>query len=282
MFDLSLSPSQVELLVRPGTLTTQAINITNNDSRPITLIPSLERWQASGSDGSVSYVTDMVKTTPDLLTFSLMNSDRLLNQPFTIAPYSQQQLVVKLKAAPDQIGDQYQTLFLTQVNTFSPDQTAATATGKIGVHFLVSVSAADQISYKGAITEFYAAPFFKDTFFTPIILHALVDNQSDYYFKTLGHLVIAKGNKTVSDITLEPTNVAARHPRSLAYTLNPPFWPGVYTANLTLDPATHTPVQTAYFFVFPFSLTALILILAAILFIFKKRHHPPVITAPTS
>lgn len=290
-FNITLSPPQLEVFLAPGQAFTQAYNITNNDSSPITLVPSVESWQAVGSDGLVQYLSADEAANTTLVNFSLANADTHLNQPFTIAPNSTRQIVLKITPRLKVQGDSYHTLFLTQVNPLTFHDTAALTYGKIGSHVLISVSPTEKVTYQARISQFTSSPFLKDLFFSDITLSATVDNAGEFYFKTIGDLTITKNGAEYKKFTLAPLNVAAHSSRRIlclskplpsgalaaeGCTLSAPFWPGVYTATLTLSDALNTPPLTRSFFVFPyyFALAATLITLLLVAYLKAIRHAP--------
>ena len=54
-FNLSLSPSQIEFVLKPGVTLTQAYQVTNESDQPITLNTQVLPFLPSGNNGSVVY-----------------------------------------------------------------------------------------------------------------------------------------------------------------------------------------------------------------------------------
>lgn len=293
MFNLSLTPNQLQTIISPGATYIKTFDIKNFDTNPITIIASIQAWEPSGNDGSLTYLSEEItKSSP--FTFSLANAAVKLNQPFTIPGSGTQQLVLKIAPAATFQGDGYFTLFLTQstANTVSSLSQSAAA-GKMGVHLLLSSTATELKGQSATISQFRTSPFFKDSFFSPIQFTGLINNQSDYLFKTAGIITITKNDQVVSQLPLSPDLVLAHHDRQLRClsadtthnqicTLASPIWPGIYQATLQFDTTISVPKTTVTFFVFPYYLALSIIILATAFFagwkikFAIKKNKPPV------
>ena len=278
MFNLTLSPSQVELLAKPGITITQAFDITNNSDSIITLNTSVRSWQPIGTSGLVSY--SGVLSNPHF-EFSLANSDIHLGQIFSLKPGQKQQLVLKIKSQNETpLADSYFTFFVSQDanNSLNPNQIGAQTSAEIGSHLLISTSSTENITAKASISKFTVSPKFKDIFFSKLTFNGIVNNESAHFFKTDGKIIISKNNLTLQELTLFPHNVLADYSRQInclqnneptPCTLNPPFWPGNYTATLESNHAT----ATINFFIFPFSFTFTLGLVALLaIFIIKITH----------
>lgn len=267
-FDLSLSPSQLELIAKPNSTAIYTYQLTNNTYQNLSLFISLEPWQPQGNDGSVSY--SQVPVNPHL-TFSLSNADLKLNQTFTLPPQTTKQLILKIKtdsSAP--LNDSYYTLFVNQNLSDFGNSNHSTVTAKIGSHLLISIANTDHLPQKGQIQPLIINPKLKDIFFTPLRVSTEVKNITDYYFPISGTLTLSKNNLTIKEIKLSPDNVLAHHSRQLQYSFSPPFWPGKYTATLTTPFA---PNASASFYIFPFSLLALLPLVILLTFLFRYKHR---------
>lgn len=276
-FNLSLSPPQLEILTQPGKTIIQAYNVYNNDDQPITLKSSIESWLPQGNDGSVVYLPI---STPSLVSFSLSNSEFQLDQPFTIAPKQKRQVILKIKTEPNTMGDSYHTLFLTQINT-ATSPNSSTASGKVGSHILISTSPNQTPPYQAKLIKITASPKLIDVFTSPIQISSEVENLGNFFFTAQGKITITKSGQTIKVMALDPTNVAAQSSRVLnclenqqpvSCTLNPPLWPGIYTATISLDHPASTKALSTTFFVFPYWLALILLTFSLLtILILKKR-----------
>lgn len=276
-FNLSISPLQTEFMARPGATFTQAYQITNNSQNTISLTTSIESWQPQGTDGSVQYLTQPITG----FVFGLNNADLKLGQNFNLRPGESRQLVLKVKLDPDTpLKDSYFTFFVNKIPSGIDSDTGAAVSGRIGSHLLISTSAQENPQVTAKISDFKSTPQIKDIFFTPIQFNALIDNTSNYFFHTFGKISINKNGQTQKELNLQPNNVLAHHSRSILCSesslcsIHPPFWPGAYTATLSLDASASAASASTTFYVFPISpLIFAIFIGLIILLLRRPRRH---------
>jgi len=275
-FDLTLSPAQLEYVLKPGVTIIQAYNIINNSDSSITLSTEVLPWIPSGTDGSVNY--DQAVSNPNI-EFSLGNSDIQLGQPFVLAGGGKQQLVLKIKTNSSiPLADNYYTFFVYQNSeTASSKNNYSQAVGKIGSHLLLTVSDVENPKVESKIENFSIAPKIKDVFFGPITFKGQIKNNSDFFFKINGKITITKNDKTIKEFTLNSDNVLNHYSRSFSCSaennvcqLNPPLWPGHYKVNVSLDPSLNAKSYDTSFYVLPISPVIFILFVVGIIFGIKK------------
>lgn len=274
MFNLTLSPPQIEFVLKPGITLIQAYQITNNSQESITLNTEVLPFLPQGDNGSVSYSSLLANPN---ISFSLNNANLKLGQPFTLAPRESQQLVLKIKTSPEtELADYYSTFFVYQSTDLSANDTnLSQSIGKIGSHVLLSVSESEFPKIEGLVKKFTITPKIKDVFLTPINFSTQVQNNTNYFFKSLGKITISKNQKIIKQLNLDSQNVLANHNRLLqcenqtSCSLAPPLWPGAYTATLEFDSNLNIPTTTTSFWVLPLSPIALIL--SIIFFIYSFR-----------
>jgi len=274
MFNLSLSPPQTEFVLKPGVTLTQAYEVTNNSSESITLNTEVLPFIPQGDNGSVSY--SALLANPNI-AFSLNNANLQLGQPFTLAPQESRQLVLKIKTSSDtQLADYYSTFFVYQTNDMSANSdTFSQSTGKIGSHILLSISNTEFPKIEGQIKKFSAFPKIKDVFFTPINFSIQIQNQTNYFFKSIGKITISKNQKIIKQLALESQNVLANHQRSIlcknqtTCTLSPPLWPGKYIATIEPDSNLNIPPISTSFWILPLSPIAFIFSIFFIVYLFR-------------
>jgi len=274
MFDLSLSPSQIEFVLKPGVTLTQAYQVTNESNQTITLNTQVLPFLPSGNNGSVTY--NNLISNPNI-TFSLNNADLTLGQPFTLEPQETRQLVLKIvTSSQTQLTDYYSTFFVYQ----SPDDlisgSATQTAGKIGSHILLSVSETENPTVSGTVQKFSLTPKIKDVLLTPIKFSGQIQNNSNYFFKTSGKITISKNKKIIKELNLDSQNILANYYRQFSCqdqqvcTLSSPLWPGKYTATLEFDSNLNIPSQTVSFFVFPISPVIFIGLIFLLVLFFQK------------
>ncbi len=277
MFNLSLSPPQVEFVLKPNVTLTQAYEVTNNSDQPITVNTKVLPFLPTGDNGSVTY-SDLI-SNPNVI-FSLNNADIQLGQPFSLKANETKQLVLKITTTPQtKLADYYSTFFVYQTNQMTANDTNITqTTGQIGSHVLLSVSDTENPETSGSIQKLSITPKIKDVFLTPIKFNGQIQNNSNYFFKTAGKITITKGEKVVKELELDSQNVLANYYRKFSCdnqtcTLNTPLWPGHYTTTIQLNSSLNTPVFSSSFFVLPLSPLALIAFIWFVFFLFSKLKH---------
>jgi hypothetical protein len=265
MFDLSISPSNNEFFIKPGQKYLLGFNITNNSKTTQTLSTSIEAWLPKDNQGKVSYTNVIADPS---ITFALNNADLQLGQTFVINPKETKQLVLKITTTPyTNRKDHYFTFFLTQ-------KTEEQISGKIGAHLIITTQEKQDTSL--LIKNFKASPLIKDSFLKPIYFSSTVTNNSSQFNKITGKLSISKNNLTIKEFTLSPDVVlggysrlvrcADKNAEIIPCALNPPFWPGFYTATLTINAEKPLVAQTT-FFVFPYTVFIILGIITAIILI---------------
>lgn len=272
-FNLTLSPSQVEFVLKPSVTIIQAYEVSNNSSQDITLNTEILSWVPVGNNGSVNYL--QAATSSDL-DFSLANSDLKIGQPFVLKANSKQQLVLKIKTSKEiNLSDYYQTFFVYQnQNPFNKNDNFSQATGKIGSHILLSVSNTENTSIKAKLESFKIFPKIKDVFFTPINFSGEIKNDSTYFFKTGGKIIITKNDSPIKEIVLNNDNVLTNHYRSFSCVdsckLDTPLWPGKYQVTLKMNENLGIADSSYSFYILPISPILFVLLIVGIIFGIQK------------
>jgi hypothetical protein len=283
IFDITLSPYQIEFVLKPNITIIQAYEVTNNSDQNVTLNTEILPFLPQGNNGSVTYAN--LSQNPNI-SFSLANSDLTLGQPFTLSPHAKQQLVLKIKTSSDaKLADYYSTFFIYQnYSSSDTESNIAQATGKIGSHILLSVSNEENPQINAVVQNFSITPKIKDIFFTPLKFSGQIQNNTNYFFKSSGKITIIKGNQTIKELTLDSNNVLANYYRRFSCqdqdvcTLSPPLWPGAYTATIFFDENLKIPSVSTSFFVLPISpILFLGLIALVIISIFKIKKSKPLL-----
>jgi hypothetical protein len=270
-FSLSLNPIQSEILLKPGASFIQAYTVTNNSDSTILVNSFVKPWIPQGITGQVDYLHALPNPN---LQFSLQNTNLALNQPFYLKPSEKKQLVLKITTSNSLAeNDSYYTFFVSQdlaSSNITTGQNQNSLFGSIGTHLLITTSNIESPHFSATISNFIIKPQFKDCFFGNLDIAADINNNSPYFFKTPLTINLTKNNRQVISTTLEPQNVLANYSRHFQTSLKPPFWPGFYTATATLPQEFGSVSATSTFYVFPYSLTAIIILIAIIALIIKK------------
>lgn len=260
-FNLSITPNQTELVAKPGATFIQAYSITNNSNTTIFLNSMVKPWLPAGLNGAVDYLHAV---SNPYLSFSLQNTDLALNQSFSLKSGETRQLVLKIKLDPAaSLGDSYYTFFIGQNtdNQIGASENLTSVAGQIGSHLLISASDIANPQVSASITNALVTPRLKDLFFIPLTFQADINNESSFYFSTPVKINLTKGNTTINEAVIPAQNVLSHYSRHFQTQLKPPFWPGAYTATYSLDPSLNTPPVSVSFYIFPYSLVILILLI---------------------
>jgi len=275
-FDLTLKPAQIEIILKPNAIFTQAYEITNNSSETLLLSTSLSSWLPADNLGTVSYFDNL--DSP--LKFSLSNSDLKLGQDFLLNPKQKKQLVLKINNPSSEESDNYFTFFITQKplnNTSNSHQNLA----KIGSHLLISTTRQGTFTSNLQISQLSLKPNIKDIF-TPLKINGEISNTGPHYAQIDGQITIYKNSKLLWQQNLFPYTVASQNSR-LIHCLNSqneastcqlkiPLWPGSYQGNITLNGNASKYEYSFKFFVFPYSvIIPILLIFSLLIFSLKKK-----------
>jgi len=275
-FNLTLSPAQIEFVLKPGVTIIQAYDVINDSGSSITLNTQVLPWIPNGTNGSVNY--NQAINNPNI-EFSLNNSNIQLGQPFTLAANSKQQLVLKIKTNSNiPLSDNYYTFFVfqNQNTTNTHNGSTSQANGKIGSHILLTVSDTENPKVTSEIQSFSISPKIKDVFFNSITFKGKIKNNSDFFFKTNGKITINKNDKIIKELELNPDNVLNHHSRDISCAnqtscqINPPLWPGHYKVIINLDSSLNAKPYETSFYVWPISPILLIVLVAGIIFGIRK------------
>ena len=273
-FNLTLSPAQIEYVLKPGVSLIQTYTVTNNSNTQIRLSTEILPWIPSGTDGSINY--SQATNNPNI-DFSLANADLKIGETFILNPNSSKQLILKIKTSSNLTYlDSYYTLFISQekINT-TPRDTFSSATGKIGSHILLTTSDTENPKVEAQIQDFKISPKIKDVFLRPITFEGKIKNNSQFFFKSDGKIIISKNDKVIKELILNQDNVLNYHSRNFSCNqeylcqINPPLWPGHYQVSLILNENLNAKNYETSFFVLPITPFLLILLLSLLL-IFKK------------
>jgi len=287
-FNLTLSPSQIEYVLKPGVTIIQAYDVTNNSDTSINLNTEVLPWIPIGTIGSVNYQQGVAN--PNII-FSLNNSDLQLGQSFNLSPHTKRQLVLKIKTDSNiNLSDNYYTFFITQnLTATSSKENISQTSGKIGSHILLTISDVQNPKVESAIQNFSISPKIKDVFFRPITFAGQVKNNSDFFFKINGQITITKNDKIIKEFTLNSDNVLNHHARNFSCSdqnicqLKTPLWPGHYKVSMTLDSGLNAKSYDTSFYILPLSPLLFLLLIIGIFFGYKKiKSQKPLISKPTS
>lgn len=283
-FDLTLKPAQIEIILKPNAIFTQAYEITNNSSETLLLSTSLSSWLPVDNLGTVSYFDNL----DSFLKFSLSNSDLKLGQDFLLNPNQKKQLVLKINNPSTEESDYYYTFFITQKplnNLPGNHQNLA----KIGSHLLISTTHQDTLTSNLQVSQFSIKPNIKDIF-TPLKINGEISNNSLHYAQIDGQITVYKNSKLLWQQNLFPYTVASQNSRLIQCInsqneasicrLKVPLWPGSYQGNISLNGNASKYEYSFHFYIFPYSIIIpIVLIFSLLIFSIKKKKTPIDISA---
>lgn len=262
-FNLSISPAQIEIILKANATYTRAYDITNNSSETILLSTLISPWVPADNQGSITFI----EKDDSPLLFSLSNADLKLGQDFTIKPGQKKQLVLKIKNPSSEENDYYYTFFVTQKpinNTISDHQNLA----KIGSNILISTTQQNVITANQEITNFSLKPTIKDVFST-IKIKGEVFNNGNHYSQINGQILITKNGQKYWEQNLFPYTIVKNNSRLLhclntnnepsICQLKTPIWPGLYQGTITLNGNASKYEYSFQIFIFPYSIIVFIL-----------------------
>jgi len=273
-FNLILKPAQIEIILKPNAIFTQAYEVTNNSSGTLLLSTSVSPWIPADNTGTVTYFDD---PNPSL-KFSLSNADLKLGQDFLLNPGQKKQLVFKINNPSTEESDHYLTFFITQKplnSALGGHQNLA----KIGSHLLVSTSSKSTLTSNLRISKFSLNPIIKDIF-TPLKINGEIFNNGNHYSHIDGQITIYKNGQTYWQQNLFPYTTTSQNSR-LIHCLNfqdevipcqlkIPLWPGSYQGTITLNGNVSKYEYSFQFFIFPYSIIISISLLFLLLFFLLK------------
>jgi hypothetical protein len=280
-FNTTLTPAQAEFLIKPGENYIRAFNITNNSSNTLTLSTNIKSWSPKNNTGEVSY-DNFLPDNPNL-SFALNNTDLKLGQKFILQPKETKQVVLKIKTTSNlSYGDYYYTLFFEQI-------TEQKAKAQVGAHLIFSSVSDKSVQEDFQISQFTTSPQIKDIFLTPINFQIIYKNNSPYFTKINGQFTISKNNQIIKKYTILPDTLLGNNTRKAVCldtanqqneeyptvapcSLQTPFWPGFYQAQITYSLNNETKTQQISFFTFPYALILFLITLGIVLYLFFQRH----------
>lgn len=216
-FNFSISPSLIQVTIKPGKGITHAFKIKNNYPESQDFVVRLIPIAPGDDKGHPKLLLD---SHPEWLNFfSLANSKITLNQPFTMDASREDQLVLSLKVPTQTLpGDYYALLSVMNASDSSSPQPASPKVGGgIGALVLISVSDQDPPLTQLNIDDFQTLtpPLFTlgDKKFydnlTPISFSAKIKNSGIHLAEIDGFFKIMQGKNALTTDPLIPTFVLA-------------------------------------------------------------------------
>ena len=226
-YGLSIYPPLLRVHIKPGKSITEVFKIENLSATDKTLVASIVPFSEADNFGNP--ILNPKASAPWLSYFSLANSQKKLDQPFSIAAGASEQLVLSL-SVPDSapLKDIYATLTVsTYENTVDQTFQGTAVRATIGANLLITISSQAFPDTILRIEDFYPTEgsfinignlYFVDSI-TPLKFTATVKNEGNFTAETKGVFrVTTKNNKPVYLEGILPVNVIAKSRRQLLNT----------------------------------------------------------------
>jgi len=187
-YSLTVSPTLVEIRMKPGKQVIKAFTLTNNGSSDLEITPSIRSF--TDKDGMPMYLPD--SSPPSFV--SLFNTDKKLNEPFILKQKQIDQVILQITPSETlQERDYYFSLFFSgrsAASSQSGEQTmySGQAEGQIAIQVLLTI--ANTADNKGKLVfENIRLPKLIDSFF-PFPFQAEARNIGTEYSPIQGSLTI--------------------------------------------------------------------------------------------
>lgn len=289
---LTVSPARIEITGNPGETLTSQFDVINEQGNAGTFYSSSENFEAQGETGTPNFVpaTDGLATWISVQPVVSLTKGQEEHIPFTIT--------IPKSATP---GGYFAAVFLST----TPPQNAqgqVSVGARIGV--LVFLNVAGDVKEAGGLLDFSTVNNQRIYTSLPISFTYRFNNEGGDRIEPTGTLAIANTiGLTVASLSANPSigNILPNSIRkfsvtwgSEANTISSGFFGAVayewnhfafgwYRAHINLSYGSHgEAVQATYnFFVIPWQLLALVLIVLAVLFFLLKRYNRFVIESAT-
>lgn len=212
-FDLSISPSVVEIAIQPGKIVTQTFLLENTGAVDLEVTPTLRDFRANNQDG----IPDILETN----TFpyiGLENSDITFDQPFTLKAGSSQQFVVAIKPAADAETRDWYSAFIFNTKPLAGTQlggmAGAKTTGAVVANILVKITNDNATPLEWKL-ELPRVPTLIDSLQSLTITPVVTNLSSTVATPDVSVLVLNWRKEVVAEFTALPERVLANSTRTL-------------------------------------------------------------------
>lgn len=170
--DLSLTPAVVEIVIKPGATVTRAFTLKNKGTEDLNAVLTLRDFVSDNTTGA-----PVMLESSSFPYASLINSDRQINEPFSLPANGEQQLVLSLNIPEDAPQQDWYLVFLINTEPKQRDpliSSRASSQGSIGATLLIRISDTESIPLQWGVT-FPTLPRFFDSL-RPLKIEPLVEN----------------------------------------------------------------------------------------------------------
>ena len=262
---LTVTPSNIELLVKPGDTITKEINVANFTGADVSINVDRRNFTAQGEEGQVSLTTNEN-------SYSLASWITVAPEKDSIPNNTTQKFTVTIKipnnAEPG--GHFGSVVFGTTADKKNLKQTGAVVSQEIASLILVKI--AGDVNENAIIESFKSLkPFYE---LGPVSFETRVKNESTVHVKPVGTLTVTDmfGQKLTGQV--EQRNILPGAIRKIPGMLNNKLLIGKYTASVSLVYGTQNNaplVAQTTFWAFPVRYALVALVILILLFVMRKR-----------
>ncbi len=260
----TVTPSNVELQVKPGETVTKEITLTNSTDTDTEIKINRRNFTAQGEEGQVNLTTEES-------SYSLASWISVAPESVVVKKNSQGKFLATVKA-PDNAepGGHFGSVVFTTVPKKDLKQTGAVVSQEIASLFLVKI--AGKVDEDARIESFSTPKWFFE--FGPVPFDIRVKNNSTVHIKPAGSITIngTFGQKLTGSV--ESRNILPGAVRKIQGTLGNKLLIGRYTASVSIVYGTQNNaplVAQTTFYAFPVRLGLLVLAALIIIIIMRKR-----------
>lgn len=297
-FDLSISPSVVELTMQPGKMVTQTFMVENAGTTDLTVTATLRDFTSDGKTG-----VPIIQEKSTFPFAQLENADVHLGEPFTLKANSSQQLIFAVK--PDETAEErdwYISLLLDTKPVVGETlaQSGTAVTGQIASNIIVRVARDDRIPlnwdvqllgiprFIDSLQSIQITPYVQNhskTAGTPEMSMLILDWRGEIVFEQDGlpERVLANSSREIAAALQRKDDPRSYQPTTFVF--DPLFAVGPYTVRTTIRNNEDGPrVVEKSFVAFPFSVLIAVIFLATGLMALSRlrKRRTPVHKPPTS
>lgn len=257
---LEVSPASQEVKGDPGTTVQIKSVVRNKGNKTIPVQVRIEDFTASGDEGQVALI--------EKSDYAVSTWTKVTPNSFTLDPSQSQEVQAQVQIPKEAAGGRYGS-FVFSVAPPKGTENAAGVSQEIASLFLLNIGG--PVKEELSIASF-TAPQFSE--FGPIDLTLKFKNSGNIHVAPVGIINVSDAfHRKTADIVMKPTNVFPGAERTVVSTLDKKFLIGPYTATAIVYYGSNNEslTSTTTFFVFPLRIATIILVIAVILFLMRKR-----------
>jgi hypothetical protein len=261
---LTITPSNVELQIKPGESVTKEITLTNSTQADVDIKVSRRNFTAQGEEGQITLTTDennyslatWIETTPETISIKKDGREKFL-------------VTIKVPKSAEPGGHFGSVVFAT-VPKADVKQTGAVVSQEIASLILVKIPGT--VEEDAVIESFKALQSFYEL--GPVSFEARVKNNSTVHIRPVGTLTVTGmfGQKFTGQV--DSRNILPGAIRKIPAILNNKLLIGKYTASVSLVYGTQNNaplIATATFWAFPVRYALIVLVILIVIFVMRRR-----------